>query len=175
MTIASAVSLLLAGVVIVSVALLLSRLMEYRREFAGQGEDFNPSRYAPMGRLLDPSEAAFLAAQPGTTAQELREFRSSRRRIFRMYLRELTRDFMALHAEARELATASPDRNPELVEMLLRQQVRFWMSVASLEASLVMDAAGLGSVDPRRLLDTVESLHVAIVRATAVPGPIPVA
>lgn len=174
MTIATAVTLLLAGVVILSVAILLDRLAQYRRELAGES-DFNPSRYAPMGRLLDPSEVAFLAAQPGTTAQELREFRTSRRRIFRMYLRDLTRDFMALHAEARELVAASPDRNPELVEMLLRQQVQFWMSVAGLEASLALDAVGLGSVDPRRLLETVESLHIAVVRATSVPGPVPVA
>lgn len=175
MTIASMIALILAAIVFVSVALLLARITQYRQESEEEREEFNPSRYAPMARLLDPSEVEFLASQPGTTSQEIREFRAARRGIFKMYLRELSSDFMVLHAEARLLAAASPEKNPDLVEMLLRQQVRFWVSIVGLEAQLALDAAGLGSVDPRRLLDTVESLHSAVARATAVPGPVPVA
>jgi hypothetical protein len=68
----------------------------------------------------------------------------------------------------------SPEKNHELVEMLLRQQVQFWAAILGIETQLVLDAAGIGRVDPRRLLDGVEALHAAVVRATAIPGPIPV-
>ena len=175
MTIASLVLLVFAVVLISSVALTVAKLMAYRD--AGEtleNEEFNPSKYAPMTRLLDPSESAYLASQAGTTAAEIREFKNARRRIFRMYLRELAADFALLHAEARQLVAASPDKDPELVAMVLRQQVRFWVSVARIEVELGLEAAGIGAVDPRRLLDTVEALHVALARATAVPGPVAV-
>jgi hypothetical protein len=126
-----------------------------------------------MQRLLDPEEIAFLRSQPGMTEADIAAFTKKRRQIFRMYLRELTADFQSLHAQARELVTVSPDKNPELVEMLLSQQVRFWTAIARIEFELALSAAGLNA-DPSRLLETVEALHTAIVRATALPGPVPV-
>jgi hypothetical protein len=155
-------------------AFAAARVMQYREAVPQRDDNIDLSRYAPMGRLLDPEEAAFLAAQPGTTPQQVREFRQSRRRIFRSYLRELSADFQVLHTEARQLAAVSPEKNHELVEMLLRQQVQFWAAILGIETQLVLDAAGIGRVDPRRLLDGVEALHAAVVRATAIPGPIPV-
>lgn len=174
MTIASLLLAILAIALIGSVGMMVAKLMQYRDAESHENEEFSASKYAPMGRLLDPEETAYLASQPGTTAADIREFKNARRRIFRMYLRELTSDFTTLHAEARQLVAASPDKNPDLVEMVVRQQIRFWVSVARIELQLGLDAAGLGAVDPRRLLDTVEALHVAVARATAVPGPVPV-
>jgi hypothetical protein len=86
-------------------------------------------------------------------------------------LYELAADFQSLHAEARQIVAASPEKNPELVEMLLRQQFQFWASIARLEGQLALDAVGIGRVDPRRLLDAVEALNAAVARATAGPGP----
>lgn len=158
----------------VVVSVLVARLMQYRETPVTSREDIDLSRYAPMAHLLDPEEAAFLASQAGSTPQQVRAFRKGRRGIFRSYLRELTADFQALHAEAREIVAVSPEKNPGLVEMLMRLQFQFWFSIARLEAQLVLDAAGMGQVDPRRLLDAVGSLNAAIVQATSVPGPVPI-
>jgi hypothetical protein len=68
----------------------------------------------------------------------------------------------------------SPDKNPELVEMLIGQQLRFWVAIARIESQLALSAVGL-TADPRAILETVEALQQAIVRATALPGPVPVA
>jgi hypothetical protein len=177
MTFVSLLLIIFALALTGAVALVLAKLMEYREAERSHedGDEFTPVKYAPMKRLLDPAEVAFLAEQPGTTSADLQDFKTARRRIFRSYLRELSGDFMALHSEARKLVAASPNRDPDLVEMVLRQQALFWITVARLEIQLGLDAVGLGSVDPRRLLDTVEALHIAMARATAVPGPVPVA
>lgn len=168
----------LSGVFVVlatgSVALLVALLLRYRGE-PREETDYSPTRYAPMTRLLDSQESAFLAAQPGVTRAELAAFRKQRRGVFRLYLQELVGDFSAMHTEARLLAAASPEKNPELVGMLMRSQVRFWASLALVEMQLVLDAAGAHRVHPDGLLENVATLHAALVRATTVPGPVPVA
>lgn len=161
---------LLAG----SAGILAARLLRYRA--AGRMDTtFQISRYAPMSRLLDPQEAEFLASQPGTTSKQVAAFRKERRRIFRLYLEELAADFRVLHREARVLASVSPEKNADLVGMLIRQQVSFWMAMLRVEGELVLDAAGVHRVNPAGLLENVAELHAAIVRATTVPGPVPVA
>jgi hypothetical protein len=57
--------------------------------------------------------------------------------------------------------------------MLMKQQVRFWVAIARIQCELALSSFGL-TADPSRLLETVETLHAAVVRATAVPGPVPV-
>jgi hypothetical protein len=158
---------------VLGVTFLVARLLEYRNSPASEAA-FQPARYAGMRRLLDPEEIAFLRSQSGMTDAEVAAFSKKRRQIFRMYLRELTADFHTLHAQARELVTFSPDKNPELVGMLLNQQVRLWVAIARIECQLALSAAGL-KADPRAILETVEALQQAIVRATAMPGPVPVA
>lgn len=157
---------------VTGVSFLTARLLKYRNS-PTPDTAFQPSHYAGMHRLLDPDEAAFLRSQPGMTEADIAAFSKKRRQIFRMYLRELTADYQNLHAQARELVTASPDRNPELVEMLLGQQVRFWAAIARIECELALSSVGL-TADPSRLLETVGALHGAVVRATALPGPVPV-
>lgn len=155
-------------------AVLVARLLHYR---AGRREEtgFQIARYAPMARLLDSREAAFLAAQPGVTRKEIAQFRRERRRIFRMYLEELAADYAALHREARILASVSSEKNADLLGILMRQRFSFWMAMAGVEVELALDAVGIHRVNPAGLLANVAELHAAIVRAAAIPGPVPVA
>ncbi|MEI9815406.1 MAG: hypothetical protein WDO18_23365 [Acidobacteriota bacterium] len=171
-TLSTLLALVLLGAT-AGVAVLVAKLVRYRTE-SRQDDEFQAARYAAMDSLLDPQEIAFLASQPGMTTQDVAAFTRKRRQIFRMYLRELSADFHSLHAQARELVTVSPDANPELVSMLMSQQVRFWMAIFRVECELTLHAAGIRVVNPSELLDTVRGLHEAIVRATAMPGPIAV-
>src|SRR5258708_34531219 len=61
---------------------------------------FSMQRYQPMAMLLTDDDLLFLAAQPGYRPKMGKNFRRERRRIFRMYLRELAGDFHRLHAAA---------------------------------------------------------------------------
>lgn len=170
--IVSVLMLVVLVAAVLGVSFFAARLLAYRNAPASE-TSFQPAHYAGMQRLLDPEDVDFLRSQPGTTDSDIEAFKKKRRQIFRMYLRELTADFQNLHAQARELVTVSPDKNPELVEMLLKQQVRFWVAIARIECGLALSAVGV-SVDPRSILDTVDALHSAILRATALPGPVAV-
>ena len=175
MSIPTILLLLMVAAAAGSAAVLVARLMQYRNTpQADDPEVFSLVRYAPMARLLDPADVAFLAAQPGMDAKAVEKFKLERRRVFRLYLRELVADFGLLHRQARELVAVSPDKNADLVENLVRLQVRFWGAVASVELQLALQHLGIGQVDAGRLLDAVDSLHSAVVRATSIPGPIPV-
>src|SRR5215471_20655160 len=89
-----------------SVALLLltlwaTRWRAYRSDVDGQleagSDEFSLARYEPMGRLLAEEDFVFLAAQPGYRPEIGAKLRRERRQIFRLYLRELSRDFHRLH------------------------------------------------------------------------------
>lgn len=162
---------------------LALRLSHYwaGRASAAQGSetDYDALYFEPLRNLLslDDEEMFLEEAQP--SAAEFANFRRERRRIFRMYLKELATEFQALHAEARQLAAAAPEEHADLVGMLLGQQLRFWQGLVAIEAGLMAESLGLRGVG-RRLLDTsgvldlANGMSAAIARATAVPGPVPV-
>jgi hypothetical protein len=173
MTTLYVVMLLSVGAFTATAAALVARLASYRHiDLDLENQEFSASRYEPMARLLDPEEEKYLARQPGATPAAVAAFRRERRRVFRAYLRELAADHAALHAQARRLVAVSPEKSPELVEMLLRQQVRFWTALAAVEVQLALDAVGWSVVNPAGLLETVEGLHAAVRRATTPPGPV---
>jgi hypothetical protein len=158
-----------------AVAVLFSALaMAYRRanrretDTEWDSAGFSLERYGPMARLLEDEDAVFLASQPGYRSEMGAEFRRERRRIFRLYLRELSRDFHRLHAEAREIVADSDAEHAELVELLLRQQVRFIRFRAGLEVRLALGRLGLGKVDVRTLVDGIEAMRLDLARFTAV-------
>src|SRR5947209_2164311 len=107
-------------------------MWSYRRSMALEGSarnetgDFSFSRYEPMARLLSDEDLLFLKAQPGYQPEMGKNFVRERRRIFRLYLQELAREFHLLHAHARAMVARLPSENSPLVGMLLRQQIRFW-------------------------------------------------
>src|SRR6266853_5088246 len=117
----------------------------------GDSGGFSMSRYQPMEHLLYEEDFVFLASQPGYKPEIGARWKRERRRIFRLYLDELKRDFRRLHAEARVMAAKADAESAELVGILMRQQVAFWRAMAVLEVRLALRAAGIGKVNVRPL------------------------
>lgn len=128
--------------------------------------EFSLARYEPMAHLLGDEDLEFLKAQAGFRPETGREFRRGRRRIFRLYLQELDRDFHRLHARARALVARLPAEHSTLVGVLLRGQLRFWCEVAALEMRLTLHWAG-GSVDARGLVEAIGAMQAEINRLSA--------
>src|ERR1700731_1200071 len=95
------------GSALVLIAMLAA--MRWRRDRSDSGREdaesvgFNLSRYEPMAGLLSESDCRFLSSQPGYRPELGTRFQRQRRRIFRLYLRDLSRDFQLLHAQARKI------------------------------------------------------------------------
>lgn len=173
----TALTILLAVLAVIAIGVLV-----LARKLAGPAavaecdpawvENFSVGKYRPMMRLLDSADYDFLQSQPGTSKKMVRQLRAERRDIFRSYLRALVRDFHRLHLTARMVLAYSELDRPELVQKLLKQRLTFTLAVLSIEVKLVLHAAGVGTVDVRALLGSLEamSMHAgtfAQVRASA--------
>src|SRR5580658_8737993 len=88
-------------------------------------EECSLERYQPMVRLLAGEDADFLR-QNTHCPKAVASWERSRRRIIRLYLRELAADFHRLHAKARILVAESPEQCSRLVRLLFKQQFTFW-------------------------------------------------
>jgi hypothetical protein len=133
----------------------------------GDSGAFSIHRYQPMEHLLSEDDFAFLSAQPGYTPEIGARWKRERRHIFRLYLNDLRRDFLRLHAEARAMAANADAESAELVGILMRQQVTFWRAMAGLELRLALRAAGIGKVNVRPLLELLEAMRADLARVGA--------
>jgi hypothetical protein len=124
-----------------------------------------------MTRLLDQEDFDFLAAQPGFRPEIARKLRSQRRRVMRLYLRALSKDFNQLHARARRLVAAAPEEHHNLVGVLIRQRATFFRVRSMVEMRLALDWLLPGSVDIRPLLGALEKLQAEL----QMPAPTPAA
>ncbi len=129
--------------------------------------DFSVARYEPMTRLLNSEDLLFLESQPGFRPEIGKKFVRERRRIFRLYLKELKRDFKRLHAHAREIVASMPADHAPVIGLLIRQQTRFWYEMTAIELRLSLDWMGLGAIDPRSLVNAIGSMHAEIGRLAA--------
>src|SRR5688500_15536009 len=90
----------LAVVLIIAFAALLRRVLAPPKPVEGDAgawlDSFSISRYRPMERLLSEDDYEFLAAQPGYEPSIARNLRKQRRRVFRTYLQQVSRDFARL-------------------------------------------------------------------------------
>ena len=129
---------------------------------------YEPDRYRPMTRLLDQEDFDFLASEPGFRPEIARKLRSQRRRVMRLYLRALSKDFNQLHARARRLVAAAPEEHHNLVGVLIRQRATFFRVRSMIEMRLALDWLLPGRVDIRPLLGALEKLQ-------QMPAPTPAA
>ena len=120
-----------------------------------------------MARLLADDDLQFLKAQPGYRADMGKRWERERRRIFRLYLRELKSDFRRLHEHARELVAQSGAESADLVAVLMKQQTTFWRATTALEFRLALESMGMGKVDVAPFMQLIEAMRVDLAQRTA--------
>jgi hypothetical protein len=122
-------------------------------------------RYRPMLRLLSDEDLDFVAANNAL----LRTLKSGRRKLFRSYLRCLTRDYGCLLAGIRSAMAASGADRPDLARALAKNRMLFSLAVYRIEVRLALHSLGLGTVDISGLVEAFEGLRaqVNVLSATA--------
>jgi hypothetical protein len=135
-------------------------------------DTFSLERYAPMERLLNESDFAFLASQPGYREETGKRLRAERRKIFRGYLRSLVRDFNQLMRIGRMMVVFSAHDQQEFAHDLLRQQVKFYARVGALELKLVLYPLGWRGVDVRGLLASLGAMRARVQDLTMPAAPL---
>lgn len=158
----------LAGAAVLALLVALAFLLLFRRltarEKDGEADlewcrEFSIARYRPMERLFVEEDYDFLAAQPGFHPKISRKLQAERRRVFRHYLRCLRRDFDRLSTAAKTvLLHASQDR-PDLASVLLKQRLVFSYAMLVVECRLALQTIGVGRVDVRRLVSSLEAMR----------------
>ena len=126
-------------------------------------EEFSVSKYRPMMRLLSEDDYAFLADQSGFDKKISSKLRSERRRIFRAYLRSLVRDFNRLHFCAKLMAAHASEDRSDVFAKLMKLRFTFSISVATVEARLLLHTVGFGVVDVRNLIDALDQTRTQLV------------
>jgi hypothetical protein len=121
--------------------------------------EFSTAKYRPMARLLSREDFDFLAQQDGFDPSIARRLRRERRLIFRGYLRNLVRDYHRLHLVARQVVLYSETDASDLAAALVRHKFNFAWNLLRLEIRLALHSLGIGSVDVRGLLGSMESLQ----------------
>jgi len=129
-------------------------------------QEFSLDRYEPMARLLSEEDLHFIKAQAGYTPEIGKKFNRERRRIFRLYLQELSQDFQRLHAHARVIAASLPEENASLVGKLMHQQLRFRYQMVALDLKVRFAWTGL-SIDVSGLVNAVAAMHAEVSRISA--------
>jgi len=154
-----------AGVVVLAVGaffLLFRHILARNKNPAASPEwcrDFSIARYRPMERLFVEEDYDFLASHPGFHPGISRKLRAERRRIFRHYLRCLRRDFDRLLAAAKLVLVHAAKDRPELATLLFKQRLVFQYAMFMVEVRLGFQALGLGTVDVRGLVASLESMR----------------
>jgi hypothetical protein len=121
-----------------------------------------PEKYRPMERLLQEEDFRFLSSQPGFSPQLGRRFRTERRKIFRGYLRNLSKDFGRVSLACQTLVVHAADDRGDLAKSLIRLRVMFGLGMLAVEGRLLLHAAGLGTVDVRSLVESLTAMQAQI-------------
>jgi hypothetical protein len=111
-----------------------------------------------MLRLLTDDDYEFLVASGGDMAS-LSRLRSERRKIFRTYLSNLVRDFNRIHRAARIFLLDSERDSADAAARLFRVRLNFEIAVLTVRCRLALHALGIGTVDVRGLIDSLNSVR----------------
>jgi hypothetical protein len=159
-------AIILGGGIVLLAAVVLRLLLNRDADAdAAAAERFSLARYQVMLRLTSEEDFEFLEAQPGYCKAIGERLRRERRRIFQMYLRALAIDFRVLHAAARKLAAAAPERHADLVSVLIGCQLTFWRRMALVKLRLLTSRARLPKLDVAPLLQPMESIRLQLAHA----------
>jgi predicted TIM-barrel fold metal-dependent hydrolase len=162
MNVAFVGAVMLAVLVGVVFFLLFNRLIARQKETRADAEwcrDFSIARYRPMERLFVEEDYDFLMEQPGFHPGIYRKLQAERRRVFRHYLRCLRRDFDRLSAAAKVMLVHAAEDRPDLATTLLKQRCLFNYAMLVVQVRLALQTMGLGRVDVRRLVSSLEQMR----------------
>lgn len=134
-------------------------------------DSFSVESYAPMERLLEKSDLAFLASQPGYRPEIGERLMAERRKIFRAYLRLLVGDFNQLIGIGKLMVVYSNQDRQEFARSLGLQQVKFYARVCALQLQLALYPLGWTSVDARGLLAAMGAMRIQV-QQLASGGPV---
>jgi len=132
---------------------------------------FAPNGYRPMERLLDGADYTYLRSHPAWNGRMNKNFRKARIRLFRGYLRELTRDFKQVRRLIRVLMVTSEVDRSHLAVLLFKQQLCFAASMISVEVSLILYGLGWSRVDVSGVIFVLNTLKVQLQGVVAAPAP----
>jgi len=153
---------MLLALVAVAFFFVFRRLVSRHKEADADLEwcrDFSIARYRPMERLFVEDDYDFLAAQPGFHPRISRKLQTERRRVFRHYLRCLRRDFDRLSTAAKMVLVHAAEDRPDLATTLLKQRMVFRYAMLVVEFRLTLQTLGIGKVDVRRLVSSLEAMR----------------
>jgi hypothetical protein len=108
-----------------------------------------------MLRLLSDDDFRIVSANPGLR----KALRAQRCRLFRGYLRCLTRDYGRLLAGLRHAMVQSGIDRPDLANALVRFRFQFTMALCNAEIRLALYAVGIGKVDISGLVAALDALR----------------
>jgi hypothetical protein len=132
-------------------------------------DSFTLESYAPMERLLEKSDAEFLATQAGYRPEIAKRLMAERRKIFSAYLGRLVRDFNQLVGIGKFMIVYSPQDRQEFARNLWHQQVRFYAEVCSIRLQLALYPLGWNGADAHRLVEALTVMRDQV-QLLAYPG-----
>jgi hypothetical protein len=113
----------------------------------------------PFRRLLDRTDFDYLRGA-GLAAEILKTFKTQRRKIARLWLRDLAADFNSVDSAARLLLVTSQVDRPGLAAELFRQRATFCWYFLRAEAQITLAGRGCQSLQPLATLEILEMLCV---------------
>jgi hypothetical protein len=155
-------SIALGAAILAAVFLFLFFKLAARPDFemvdAAWFDKFSVANYAPMERLLDQTDFAFLASQPGYNPRIAKTLLAQRRKAFNGYLRLLISDFNQLHAIARGMLVHSPADRPAFARALRRQHAMFFLAVFEVRCKVAFYPWGWTALDVPRLFHSLDQM-----------------
>ena len=152
--------LLIAAAAFLTVRFVVASANSPSSEYS-PGQMLDLTRYAVMQNLLNSREVDFLR-ESGVSEGAIRNFRYQRRRIFRVYLRNLERDTVRLFRHAEYIVREASTESPELAERLASARLRFRMAVWTLRCRLLLHVLGADAVDVSAALGSASDLLAAL-------------
>jgi len=113
----------------------------------------------PIERLLDPAEFHFLHVR-GLSKQRIKQLRSQRQKLFRLYLRRLTHEFNMLHGALAAAMVQSATDRPDLWRELSRQRMLFYRRLVGVEFRLALYPLGFDRKPALELIRPLQELQV---------------
>ena len=132
-------------------------------------EEFSSETYAPMERLLDRSDFAFLESQTGYRPEIGARLLKERKRLFLGYLSFLVRDFNQLLRIARVIMVASTEDRADFAKELWRQQIAFYGSVCAVRIRVALYPVAWSGMDASRLVRALQSMRDQVQQLTLQP------